>query len=260
MRGWRLDFRGLRSKSAAAYRAADYLSQRTTDCAAARDFIMVAIPFLIDSDKYYLDDKCHHPLQMPEEYEGDSVINEKVLKIDAYISYIAFISNIWYIKLMKYLVKEFIDMGRSAKMEGQFIPTKEDAVLAKQALGALSRLYKNKKLRLTKALSIENLAMPAGVVSLLLELLNQTAQGHAVVIVPSTKEFSTQEAADLLNVSRPFVIKLLEEGKIPHHKVGRHRRINAPDLFAYRGKILAESRRALGELAQIAQELELGYE
>ena len=151
-------------------------------------------------------------------------------------------------------------MARSAKTEEQFIPTKEDAVLAKQALGSLSKLYRNKKPRLTKSLSIERLAMPAGVVSLLLELLNQTAQGHAVIIVPSTKEFSTQEAADILNVSRPFVIKLLEEGKIPHHKVGRHRRIHASDLFAYRSKILAESRRALDELTRIAQELEQGYE
>ena len=71
---------------------------------------------------------------------------------------------------------------------------------------------------------------------------------------------STQEVADLLNVSRPHVVKLLESGQIPFHKVGTHRRIYESDVLQYRKKQEAQSKRLLRELAQEAQELEFGYE
>ena len=145
-----------------------------------------------------------------------------------------------------------------------FIPSKEDAVLAGKALESLSKLVEEKR-RMPKIIpfaslsKFKNLSMPLGIFELILELLNQTAQGRSVTIIPSNKEFTTQEAADLLNVSRPFVIRLLEEGKIPFHRVGAHRRIKAQDLMTYRRSSEKEQMEAFQELAKISQKLGLGY-
>lgn len=149
-------------------------------------------------------------------------------------------------------------MSSSTQRNDEFIPSREDALLATEALTALSPLYQRDQL--PDSLSIEQVSMPAGVFRLLVEVLTQTAQGHAITIIPSTKEFTTQEAADVLNVSRPFVIKLLEEGKIPFHRVGRHRRIKASDLLSYKRKSEVARSKAFEELAKIAQDTDMGYE
>ena len=89
----------------------------------------------------------------------------------------------------------------------------------------------------------------------LLEVLRLVADGRGFTLVPLEAELTTKQAADHLNVSRPFLIKLLEEGRIPHHKVGRHRRVRAEDLFAYRARRDAERGRALEELARLDADL-----
>ena len=70
-------------------------------------------------------------------------------------------------------------------------------------------------------------------------------------------ELTTQEAADLLNVSRPFLIGLLEDGQLPHHKVGTHRRVRFADLMTYKRRRDAESEEALRELTALSQEMKL---
>jgi excisionase family DNA binding protein len=70
-------------------------------------------------------------------------------------------------------------------------------------------------------------------------------------------ELTTQEAADLLNVSRPFLIGLLENSQLPHHKVGTHRRVRFADLITYKRRRDAESEEALRELAVLSQEMKL---
>ncbi len=73
------------------------------------------------------------------------------------------------------------------------------------------------------------------------------------------REFSTQEAADILNVSRPFMIMLLKEGKIEFRKVGKHRRVNAASLMSYKRKLEEDNAKILDELTSIAQQHNLGY-
>lgn len=81
-----------------------------------------------------------------------------------------------------------------------------------------------------------------------LELLRHIGSGHAVTLVPIQEMLTTQQAADLLNVSRPHLIKLLEQETIPHTFVGRHRRIKAEDIFDYKAKRDEERSRALDAL------------
>ncbi|MNP74817.1 Helix-turn-helix domain protein [compost metagenome] len=91
-------------------------------------------------------------------------------------------------------------------------------------------------------------------------ILSELALGNAVKVVPIHAELTTQEAADLLNVSRPHLVKLLDEGVIPHTKTGRHRRVRFADLMAYKELRDRASREAMDELAAQAQELGMGYE
>ena len=97
------------------------------------------------------------------------------------------------------------------------------------------------------------------IVDLLLRTLIQVAEGNAVTIVPIHAELTTQEAANLLNVSRPYLVRLLEQGKIPFRKIGRHRRIMFEALLKYREKSKEKSRKLRQELTKDAQELDLGY-
>jgi excisionase family DNA binding protein len=101
--------------------------------------------------------------------------------------------------------------------------------------------------------------VPAEMVPLIVDILEQLLEGNAVTVAPIHTELTTQQAADLLNVSRPYLVKLLDEKVIPSKKVGTHRRVRLDDLMRFRDKDDAERRRAADELARQLDELGLGY-
>lgn len=102
--------------------------------------------------------------------------------------------------------------------------------------------------------------LPSGAVQLLLRLLEDMASGRAVTIMARNAELTTQQAADVLNVSRPFLVtQLLETREIPYRKVGTHRRVRLDDVLRYKERIDQDRRQVLDELTAEAQELGLGY-
>ena len=94
---------------------------------------------------------------------------------------------------------------------------------------------------------------------MLFDILSNMAEGKSVTLIPSDSEVSTQQAADMLNVSRPHIIKLLEDGAIPFKKVGSHRRIQLKDLMKYEKSLKANREKQLEILAKQAQLNNLGY-
>ncbi|WP_278939862.1 helix-turn-helix domain-containing protein [Pseudomonas helleri] len=106
----------------------------------------------------------------------------------------------------------------------------------------------------------EVVELPTFALRLLGEILSELALGNAVKVVPIHAELTTQEGADMLNVSRPHLVKLLDNGVLPHTKTGRHRRIKFTDLMAYKEQRDRTSRDAMDELAAQAQALGMGYE
>jgi len=143
----------------------------------------------------------------------------------------------------------------------QILPDSEASALARASAEELSRLLGQipQAERAQVKLDGNDLILPRQALALLRDLLVEMAQGNAVTIVPTHAELTTQEAANLLNVSRPHLVKLLEGGDIPFSKAGTHRRIRYQDLMAYREQRMQESKSALDELTTQAQELDMGY-
>ncbi|WP_413988803.1 helix-turn-helix domain-containing protein [Labrys okinawensis] len=142
------------------------------------------------------------------------------------------------------------------------LPSREDAELARvsgQRLAPLARTKRRLTLNVKDAERDAVIELPAGAVQLLLDILEDMAAGRAITIVPHNAELTTQEAAELLNVSRPYVVQLLKDEKLPYRLVGTHRRIRFDDVLAFKATIDRDRRKALDELAAQAQELGMGY-
>ena len=143
------------------------------------------------------------------------------------------------------------------------LPTAQEAEEAKITSRALSKYAHNERLHLKIASNnneSEDLVLPGYAINLLLAMLTEMSKGNAITVMPIHAELSTQETAELLNVSRPHLVDLLAQGKIPFRKVGTHRRILANDVFDYKQRIDEARLKALDDLAAQAQELGMGYE
>jgi len=108
--------------------------------------------------------------------------------------------------------------------------------------------------------SDEVVIIPLKALHLLNAILSNMSQGKSIALMRTDAEVSTQQAAEILNVSRPHVIKLVEKGEIPHKKVGSHRRILLHDILKYESNLKSNRRKKLNALAKEAQQLNLGYE
>ncbi|MBN2701023.1 helix-turn-helix domain-containing protein [Methylohalobius crimeensis] len=141
------------------------------------------------------------------------------------------------------------------------LPDSETADLARASATELSKLlaHKPEADRARVQLDDTELILPRHALALLRDILTEMAQGNAVTIVPTHAELTTQEAANILNVSRPYLIQLLEKGAIPFTRTGSHRRIRYQDLMEYKAARDRQSQEALEELAKQAQELDMGY-
>jgi len=141
-------------------------------------------------------------------------------------------------------------------------PSKEDVELARasgQQLALLARHGRPLTLRVRDSGEEETIELPAGAVKLLQAILEDMASGRAVTIVQQNAELTTQQAADFLNVSRPFLVQLLEQKKLPFRLVGTHRRVRFEDVLHFKENIDAERRKVLDQLVAQAQELKMGY-
>ena len=137
-------------------------------------------------------------------------------------------------------------------------PTDQEATLARESSRQLSRFTKH-DLRVRILESDEEMVLPAAAVRLLMDLLSEMSNGNAVTLIPIHAELTSQQAADFLAVSRPFLVKLLEDGQMPFRKVGTHRRVLFKDLMSYKREIDKKRLKTLDELAAQAQELDMGY-
>lgn len=140
------------------------------------------------------------------------------------------------------------------------IPSEREIKLAIESSRTLASIAKNK----THIFEIlidgkKMIKIPASAFQMLFTILTQMAAGNAITIIPIHAELTTQEAANILNVSRPFLISLLEDGKLPFRKVGTRRKILFNDLLHYKKQDDEERLKILNKLTEEAQDLDMGY-
>ena len=157
-------------------------------------------------------------------------------------------------------------MSVAARRTDPVLPKTRDIDLAEDALLHMSKFMAQVgckdvhfMLQAVKGKETIEFSLTPAVVELIFRTIVHIAKGDAVTIVPFHAELTTQEAANFLNVSRPYLIGLLESGKIPFRKVGRHRRVLFEDLAKYKEHSKEQSRKIQEKLTEEAQDLGLGY-
>lgn len=140
------------------------------------------------------------------------------------------------------------------------LPSEHEAEMARlssRTLAAHIAARSGLRLRLEDG---NEIVLPQAALRLVVEMLAHLSEGNAVTLIPVHAEMTTQQAADFLNVSRPFFVnEVLNKGKLPYRKLGTHRRILFEDLLDYKHRTDSESRQAFRELTEQAQDLALGY-
>ena len=148
-------------------------------------------------------------------------------------------------------------MAESALSER--LPTEAETSKASEAIAALGKAVTPEgvlPIRVSEDGEEVRIELPPAIGGVMFEVLSHIARGEMVTVVPYGTDLTTQQAADLLNVSRPFLTKLLDAGEIEFHKVGTHRRIKAQDLLAYKDRRDNNRADALRELQRLGQEFD----
>lgn len=139
------------------------------------------------------------------------------------------------------------------------LPSEAEATLAKETSRVLASRLRDgdpMQFRIIDDHSSEaTVKLPASAVRLLVRILEEMARGNVVTLIPVHAELTTQEAADMLNISRPSLIQILDAGEIEYRRVGTHRRVRFEGLMKYKRRADAARRAALAELAAYDQEL-----
>ena len=140
------------------------------------------------------------------------------------------------------------------------LPSEAEAILAKETSRVLAARVQTAdplQLRMLDDPTAGTVKLPATAVRMLIHILEEMARGNAMTLIPVHAELTTQQAAGMLNISRPSLIQLLDEGKIEYRRVGTHRRVRFEALMAHKRRADAERRAVLAELAAYDQELGL---
>ena len=138
------------------------------------------------------------------------------------------------------------------------IPTEKDVLIAREFQRQTGGMKFGRKESVGLQIEGRQVSIPAAVARLMFQALSKLAEGKTVAMVPLEDEVSPQDAAELLNVSRPYAARLFDEGAIPSRRVGTHRRALTSDVLAYRERERQARLRVLDELAAEGQRLDLG--
>lgn len=136
------------------------------------------------------------------------------------------------------------------------LPSPDEQILARQAFRRIQSAPDDRAPMRLMSPQGDPLELPADAAQLILDILGHMARGDAVTLIPVHAELTTQQAADLLNVSRPTLVKLLEEGRLTFQKPGRHRRIKFEEVMRYKQESERARNDALDELAAIGEDIE----
>jgi excisionase family DNA binding protein len=137
------------------------------------------------------------------------------------------------------------------------VVTDEEALIAREALGKLKPLAEAKtdvKIRVLEKPEVV-VPLPALAVEFVVDFLTAMVERKPFSVIPHAAELTTQQAADFLNVSRPFLVKLLDKGEIPHRVVGTHRRVLVSDLITYKNKSDEARKAAIAKMVAVSQKL-----
>jgi excisionase family DNA binding protein len=138
-------------------------------------------------------------------------------------------------------------------------PSEQDGLVElREQLARIAGRRRRPVARLVSPEGVE-VEIPASAFAALQAIVRDMAQGLTITLIPHDKELTTKEAADILNVSRPFLVKLLDRGEMPYHRVGTHRRLNVEDVLAYRELRAKRRREKLRELTELSEQVEGGY-
>jgi excisionase family DNA binding protein len=140
------------------------------------------------------------------------------------------------------------------RFEEMSLPTTQEAEIAKSSSRLLAAcIGEGETARIRVINGHEEIVVPVSALRMLVEILAQMSKGNGVTLMPIHAELTTQEAADFLNVSRPFVVGLIERQELPATRVGTHRRVKFQDLIEYRQRSLTARKNILNEMTSDEQ-------